>query len=84
VNVTIKFEQQPLAYNEVLRRTPCIDGREFQILKRLESVLIQLGPYDNSDFIKIEQDNGEVFILVPSREYPGEQECIFSTTEEQP
>jgi hypothetical protein len=82
MNVTIKFEVRPREVEEVLKRTKCIDGREFEVKKRLESVIIRCGPYDDSDLIEVKQIDGEFLVLHHgSDELP---ECVFSIMEEQP
>jgi hypothetical protein len=82
MNVSIVFEEQPKQVSEVLKRTASLGGREYDITKRLESLMVRLGPYDNSDYIEIkcDPDTGEVMVLTETLEGT---ECVFSQLEEQ-
>lgn len=85
MNVTIRFEERPRDAEEVLKRTSQSEQREFDVIKRLDHLMVRCGPYDNSDYIVIERDGstGEIRVLVPYDDSP-EMECVHSVMEEQP
>lgn len=87
MNTTIKFERQIPEFREVLKKTSCIDGREWDIKERLEKIEVRCGPYDNSDLIVIEQDmETHEFRVLFYSDSNGEEdpECVLSVMEEQP
>lgn len=81
MNLTITLEERAHPHEEILRHTSFRDGKEFKVAKRVDSVLIRLGPYDNSDAIEIKHVDNEVCVLVYE---DGGAEILYSNVEEQP
>lgn len=81
MNLTFRFTKRPPEASEVLKRTAQIEGREFDVIKPVDWLMIRLGPYDNSDYIEImELDGGEIAVL---HECNGETECVLSVLPEE-
>lgn len=82
MDVTVVFRKRPAEASEVLEHSTTVGGKEFRFNRDMESVLVRLGPYDNSDSIEIKQgEDGEVMVLVDD---DNGIECVYSAQEEKP
>jgi hypothetical protein len=63
MNVTLRL-QEPRRHNgKVTKKTISTCGREYDVQQRVERIVIRCGPYDNSDFIEIVNNDGVIDVL---------------------